>query len=79
VKTADSAWDLTAADAELQARMVDFYAKAAREVPAESRLQIGEWAARRRAHIAAGASELLVGHTDVLITRQSSISATTGR
>lgn len=61
-----SDWRLDASAAELQRQLVDGWAGAAREMAPPTEVDdIDSWRVRRRAHIDAGDSGLVVGHLDV--------------
>jgi SAM-dependent methyltransferase len=66
VRSEDSSWRLSSGDSELQLELLMGYANAASEQKPDMAPAIEEWAERRRAHIALGQSELVVGHRDVL-------------
>lgn len=67
VEAADSAWDLGATDGDLQRALLDGYAATARDMVPARAAAIDDWAARRRAHIAAGHGRHRVGHRDHLL------------
>ena len=74
-RRARSDWSLGAADAALQRELVDGWAAAAREKAGRGGATIHEaaidetaiekWRVRRQAHIASGASHIVVGHEDL--------------
>ncbi|MDJ0897042.1 MAG: SAM-dependent methyltransferase [Alphaproteobacteria bacterium] len=66
VREASSDWELGPDARALQREVLDGWAAATLELPSVDPRQITEWAARRRALIAAGGSRLTVGHVDVL-------------
>jgi glycosyltransferase involved in cell wall biosynthesis/SAM-dependent methyltransferase len=60
-----SDWVLTPASSELQRQLIDGWASAAAEVAPARAAAIDAWRRRRLAHLAAGRSELVVGHEDL--------------
>jgi hypothetical protein len=66
VRLTDTPWRLGPADSALQRALLDGYEEVAKRQAPERRREIADWAARRRAHLAAGVSALFVGHRDVL-------------
>jgi hypothetical protein len=71
-----SDWKLRPDAKDLQRELVLGWANAATEIDASSARAISGWQSRRLAHIDAGRSRIVVGHTDVaavVISRQSSV------
>lgn len=66
VRRERSDWVLTSESAELQRQLIDGWASAATEVDPARATTIEEWRRRRLAHVAAGGSQLVVGHEDLL-------------
>ncbi|MFI5179440.1 MAG: class I SAM-dependent methyltransferase [Vicinamibacterales bacterium] len=64
VRRAPSDWTLNPALAELQRELIEGWAQAATEMSPERARSIDAWRDRRLAHVAAGWSEILVGHED---------------
>jgi SAM-dependent methyltransferase len=60
-----SDWILGARDAELQRQLIDGWAAAAAEIASARAPAIGWWRVRRREHVDAGHSTILVGHEDL--------------
>ena len=72
VQRASSDWRLPPEARELQRQLIEGWAEAASEItPARARL-IDSWRDRRLAHLAAGWSEIFVGHEDMIATLRSS-------
>lgn len=65
VRREPSDWILTPADADVQRTLIDGWAEAATEMARERASLIGDWRARRLAHVDAGRSHLTVGHDDL--------------
>ena len=65
VRTAPSDWNVDPESAALQTALISGWALAAAEVAPADGDALGEWAKRRRTHVAAGTSRLRVGHLDV--------------
>jgi hypothetical protein len=64
-----SDWTLTPASGDLQRQLIDGWTQAATEIaPAQARL-IDRWRERRLGHLAAGWSQLVVGHEDLAAFR----------
>jgi hypothetical protein len=68
IRTAQTPWRIGGEEQALQATLLEGYAEVAREMAPHRAGEIADWAARRRALIARGASRLVVGHQDVLAT-----------
>jgi hypothetical protein len=66
LRVATSDWILGPADRALQLELLDGWHDAALEVAPDSRLALGSWRKRRRAHVLAGRSEIRVGHADLV-------------
>jgi SAM-dependent methyltransferase len=66
VSVESSPWCLGPADAALQEQLIAGWASAAAEQDPSLAAPVHHWAARRRAHLAAGRSRLRLGHVDVL-------------
>jgi hypothetical protein len=62
---APSDWHLGPAESALQRLLIDEWAKPAAEMAPESASVIERWRAQRLAHVDAGTSQLVVGHTDI--------------
>jgi SAM-dependent methyltransferase len=60
-----SDWQLTPAQTDLQRQLLDGWAQAAAEIDPAQKPAIDDWKARRFTHIAAGVSQVTVGHTDL--------------
>jgi hypothetical protein len=60
-----SDWQLTPAHGALQRQLIDGWARAAAEIAPAQQPAIDEWKARRIVHVAAGVSQLTVGHSDL--------------
>jgi SAM-dependent methyltransferase len=60
-----SDWVLDAAARALQGELIDGWARAAAETAPARADDVERWRARRRAHVAAGRSEIVVGHEDL--------------
>jgi hypothetical protein len=65
VETAPSDWRLTPDMNALQERVIEGWSEAAIAMEPARRTEVHSWRARRLAHVAAGRSELLVGHQDL--------------
>jgi len=65
VERAASDWRLGPGDAAMQRMLIDGWAEAAREMEPERASSIAGWHARRRAHVDAGRSYIVVGHDDL--------------
>jgi hypothetical protein len=65
VLTERSDWVLGAESEHLQAQLIEGWAAAAEQISPERSPQFQQWRARRRAHIAAGESRVIVGHDDI--------------
>jgi hypothetical protein len=65
IRRARSDWTLTAASARLQEELIEGWAQAATEISPQQARLIDAWRNRRLAHVAAGWSEILVGHEDL--------------
>ena len=63
----DSSWKISLDHEELQSDFLQGYLQAASEQDPRKLEMIEAWAHRRRSHIAAGKSEIVVGHRDVLL------------
>lgn len=68
VATAPSDWRLDGRQAELQRQLIEGWAGAAIELAPGESAAIDAWRTRRRAHVEAGTSHLVVGHVDLLAT-----------
>lgn len=66
LRTARSDWRLEPAHAALQSALIDGWAAAAVEMAPEDEPAIERWRVRRLEHVAAGRSQLRVGHVDVV-------------
>ena len=66
VQRAPSDWVLAPGAAELQRQLIDGWAQAASEIAPERARLIDRWRERRFAHVAAGWSEIIVGHEDLI-------------
>jgi hypothetical protein len=60
-----SDWELGNGDADLQRRLIEGWAAAAREAARERSVEIGAWQERRLKHLGEGRSLVRVGHEDV--------------
>jgi SAM-dependent methyltransferase len=69
VRGCNSAWRLGDAERQLQNALLDGYEQVGREMAAGKAQDVAGWAERRRAHLVAGRSTLLVGHEDLLVNR----------
>ncbi|MBP5856864.1 hypothetical protein KAJ83_07585 [Marivibrio halodurans] len=67
VEAADSAWRLDPSEGALQQALLDGYAGVAGDMAPARAAVVTDWAARRRAHIAARRSHHVVGHRDHLM------------
>jgi hypothetical protein len=65
VRRAASDWILSADQRELQRQLIQGWAHAAVETAPERESMIQAWLARRRSHIEAGTSTVIVGHEDL--------------
>jgi len=65
VRREPSHWDVPADARELQRYLVQGWAEAAREIVRGDSAMIDDWLARRRAHIDAGRSRIVVSHEDL--------------
>jgi SAM-dependent methyltransferase len=65
VQRSRSDWRLAPDDGELQRLLIEGWAQAAAEMAPERARVIDGWRDRRLAHVAAGWSEILVGHEDL--------------
>jgi hypothetical protein len=63
---ATSDWLIGPSDHALQLALLDGWLGAALERAPESRMALTSWHERRRAHVLAGGSEMLVGHVDLV-------------
>jgi hypothetical protein len=70
-KNDQSDWKLRPDDRDLQRELVAGWAGAASEVAPANRAVIDAWRSRRIAHIDAGRSRIVVGHTDVAGIRRA--------
>lgn len=66
LRVATSDWVLGSEAKDLQLALLDGWHGAALEVAPESRLALGSWLERRRAHVLAGRSQISVGHVDLV-------------
>jgi hypothetical protein len=66
LRVATSDWLLRPDAQALQLALLEGWHGAALEVAPESRLALGSWLERRRAHVVAGRSEITVGHVDLV-------------
>lgn len=66
LRVATSDWVLGPEAEGLQLALLDGWHEAALKVAPESRLALGSWLERRRAHVLAGRSRLSVGHVDLV-------------
>jgi hypothetical protein len=60
-----SDWQLTAVQSELQRQLLEGWAQAAAAIDPAQKATIDDWKTRRLAHLAAGVSAIVVGHTDL--------------
>jgi hypothetical protein len=65
VRRARSDWMITPERAELQSRLLDGWHQAATALAPDELPRIDDWRARRQAHVAAGRSQVIVGHEDL--------------
>jgi hypothetical protein len=65
VQRARSDWMLTPESRELQRQLIDGWAQAAAEIAPAREAVVDAWRDRRLAHVAAGQSEITVGHEDL--------------
>jgi hypothetical protein len=68
VERAPSDWSLPPEAQDLQRQLVDGWAEAAAEIAPERLPMIRSWHHRRREHIDAGHSQIVVGHEDLMVT-----------
>jgi SAM-dependent methyltransferase len=66
VETARSDWRLEHEQRSLQAALLEGWRSAAAEMTPACAARLDDWCRRRLAHVAAGVSELVVGHVDLL-------------
>lgn len=66
LRVATSDWLLGPENEALQLALLEGWHGAALEVAPESRLALGSWLERRRAHVLSGRSEVSVGHVDLV-------------
>jgi hypothetical protein len=66
LRVATSDWVIAPENRALQLALLDGWLGAALEIAPESRMALTSWHQRRRAHVAAGRSELRVGHVDLV-------------
>ena len=76
VRTASSDWVLGSAESELQRRLIEGWAEAAKEMAPDDVSGIEGWRSRRLGHLDANRSHVVVGHVD-LAAWPSSASGTT--
>ena len=72
VARARSDWNLTPESGGLQRRLIEGWAQAATEIAPHRARVIDGWRDRRLAHVAAGWSEMIVGHEDLAAILSSS-------
>jgi hypothetical protein len=65
VQRARSDWTLPPESREVQRQLIDGWAQATAEIAPARAAAIGAWRDRRLAHVAAGRSEMMVGHEDL--------------
>jgi hypothetical protein len=65
-RTAASDWLIEPQEHALQRELIDGWIAAAREIAPGDEARIAAWALRRRAHLSAGTSRILVGHQDFM-------------
>jgi SAM-dependent methyltransferase len=65
IRTAPSDWKLGSESPALQAALIDGWSAVAAEIAPADGAALRDWARRRRAHVAAGASRLRLGHVDL--------------
>jgi hypothetical protein len=65
VRSERSPWRLGSDDCELQRMLIDGWAQAATEQSSGDAPSIADWRRRRHGHLAAGTSEVAVGHDDL--------------
>lgn len=63
---AASDWLIEPQERSLQAQLIDGWLEAAKHMASGEHARLERWAARRRAHLAAGISRIRVGHQDML-------------
>ncbi|HVY63584.1 MAG TPA: hypothetical protein VHH11_02060, partial [Gammaproteobacteria bacterium] len=66
VLTAESDWQIGPEHAAMQYALLDGWLGAAIEMAPQQRHALTQWHGRRRAHVAAGRSRLVVGHVDLV-------------
>jgi len=66
VLTAESDWQIGPQHAAMQYALLDGWLGAALETAPQQRTVLTDWHRRRRAHVAAGRSRLVVGHVDLV-------------
>lgn len=74
VQSAHSDWYARPQHAELQRALVQGWFEAAREMAPQRSSGLQDWMKRRRAHIDAGRSALVVGHVDLFATPKNHIN-----
>jgi hypothetical protein len=65
IQAAPSDWDLGPESPALQSALIEGWIAAAAEIAPGEAEALGNWARRRRAHVAAGASRVRLGHVDL--------------
>ena len=65
MRAAPSDWDLGPGSPALQSALIEGWTATAGEIAPGEAEALGNWARRRRAHVAAGASRVRVGHIDL--------------
>jgi len=65
MRAAPSDWDLGPEAPVLQSALIEGWIAAAAEIAPGEAEALGDWARRRRAHVAAGASRVRLGHVDL--------------
>ena len=65
IRAAPSDWDLGPESPALQSALIEGWIAAAAEIAPGVAEALGDWARRRRAHVAAGASRVRLGHVDL--------------
>jgi SAM-dependent methyltransferase len=65
IRAAPGDWDLGPESPALQSALIEGWLAAAAEIAPGEAEALGNWARRRRAHVAAGASRVRVGHVDL--------------
>jgi hypothetical protein len=71
VRREASDWILAREQTELQRQLIEGWAQAAEEIAPGQAPMIGDWLARRLAHVEAGHSRIVVGHEDLAAWLQS--------